>query len=94
MYLTKEELERKKALMSLTPSQRLVYDAIVWHKTENNGNSPGREEVMEHARMKSRSQYTKIIKKLEKVGLIEITPPGRRNILVVGSEWVPPRRLI
>lgn len=85
-----QQIQLQIELTKLTPSQRRLYDIIVLYKQDNDGNSPGREEIMAKARMKSRSQYDKILAKLVKVGLLSRSGGSHKDITVVGSEWVPP----
>lgn len=68
-----------------------TYDFIVKYKRENDGNSPGREEISQAIGLRSRSGVNEYLARLVALGLIRLGGRGQaRAIYVVGGQWFSP----
>ena len=72
--------------VELKPTPRAVFQAILDHKRQHDGNSPSVREISQAAGVKSTSQVMLELKRLEMLGLITVGR-GTRNISVRGGHW-------
>ncbi len=72
-----QNLERKKA----------VYDYIIYHKQEHDGNSPTIRELCNATEITSTMIMRNYIGYLVEDGLLERDPEVSRGIRVVGGQW-------
>lgn len=65
-----------------------VYQFIIEHKMNSDGNSPTRREIAEATGIKSTSVVEYYLKNLQRLGKIELGDTYKRNaIRVTGGKW-------
>lgn len=70
---------------------RRTYDFILKYKQENDGNSPGTEEIATGIGLRSRSGVPEYLDRLEALGKIRRGIRGQaKAIYVVGAQWLGP----
>lgn len=69
-----------------------VYQFILKHKQDNDGNSPSVRNIQSALNLSSTSTVRGALQDLERQGLIELNGGTARNIKVVGGQWTPPTR--
>lgn len=68
-----------------------TYDFILKYKQDNDGNSPGTEEIATGIGLKSRSGVPEYLDRLEALGKIKRGSRGQaKAIYVVGAQWLTP----
>ncbi len=71
----------------LTGRAKEVFDFIVLHKTENDGQSPTMREIMQNTDITSTSVVRYYLDKLKDFGYISRNQGEARGIWVVGGAW-------
>jgi SOS-response transcriptional repressor LexA len=66
---------------------KLLYDFIIKYKRENDGNSPGREEMATAMGLRSKSGVGEHLDKLEAMKLITRPKGVARTVSVVAGNW-------
>lgn len=74
---------------TLKPKEKMVFDCIVRHKAEHDGNSPTIREIMDGVgAFSSTSTTLACLRRLQAKGWIATGENGRyRNISVIGGRW-------